>query len=88
MAAYDVELSRSAARDLERLAPGLRFRIERELRRLAIDPRRAGVTRLAGSPAWRSRVGDYRIIYALDDDRSLIQVLRIRHRRDVYRRLG
>jgi len=43
---------------------------------------------LAGSPAWRSRVGDYRIIYALDDGRPLIQVLRIRHRRDVYRRLG
>lgn len=53
---------------------------------LAVEPRPSGVVRLAGRDDFRIRVGDYRIVYAVDDAARLVLVARIAHRRDVYRR--
>ena len=53
---------------------------------LISNPRPPGVIKLRGAEnEWRIRVGDYRIIYEIDDDKRLIAILRIRHRREVYR---
>lgn len=53
---------------------------------LAHDPRPAGVKKLAGSSSdWRIRIGEYRVIYEIDDTARTMTVLRVAHRRDAYR---
>jgi mRNA interferase RelE/StbE len=75
-----------AERELAALGGSVRARVVKALTRLAADPRRAAnVKALAGDDLYRLRVGDWRVIYALRDDRLLILVVRIGHRREVYR---
>ena len=65
----------------------LRERIDDAVRQLADQPRPPGVTKLAGtSHDWRVRVGDYRVLYEVDDEDRKVVVWRIAHRREVYRR--
>ena len=61
-------------------------RVDARILALAEDPRPPGAKRLAGSEGLhRIRVGDYRVVYAIEDDVLLVLVVRIGHRRDVYR---
>jgi mRNA interferase RelE/StbE len=53
---------------------------------LADDPRPSGCAKLAGRDDYRIRVGDYRVVYAVDDDKRVVLIARIAHRREVYRR--
>lgn len=69
-----------------RLQGPMRERIGAAIEALAVDPRPPGVVRLAGRDDFRIRVGDYRIVYAVDDPGRVVLVARIAHRRDVYRR--
>jgi mRNA interferase RelE/StbE len=64
----------------------LRDRINAAIDRLSTDPRPEGAVKLAGRNDFRIRVGDYRIVYAVDDDERLVIIARIAHRREVYRR--
>jgi mRNA interferase RelE/StbE len=83
---YQVELLPSAYRDLKRLAKSIQVRIAVRLRELAADPRPAGVAKLTDKEnLWRVRVGEYRIVYEIDDGRAIVTVLRVAHRKDVYR---
>ncbi len=52
---------------------------------LATDPRPPGCSKLQGREGWRIRQGDYRVIYEIDDRQQTVTILRVRHRRDVYR---
>jgi mRNA interferase RelE/StbE len=83
---YDVGLIPAAAREYRRLQGPLRDRIRSTIDALAFDPRPPGVMKLAGRDDYRVRVGDYRIVYAIDDAERLVIVARIAHRREVYRR--
>ena len=60
-------------------------RVQGAITLLAADPRPPGARQLRGRPGWRVRVGDYRIIYTIEDDRLVVLVLALGHRRDVYR---
>jgi mRNA interferase RelE/StbE len=83
---YQVVLTKTAEHDLGRLDNMWQRNIAQRLQKLAVDPRPSGVTKLRGTEnEWRIRVGDYRIIYEVDDDVRLLTILRIRHRREVYR---
>jgi mRNA interferase RelE/StbE len=62
-----------------------RERIKTAIDGLAAEPRPAGVTKLAGLEDYRVRVGDYRVVYAIDDARRMVLIARIAHRREVYR---
>jgi mRNA interferase RelE/StbE len=85
VAKYSVELKSSARKELERLPANLVQRIFPKLEALASDPRPAGCKKLKGGQHdWRIRVGDYRVVYAIDDEKLLVSVTRIRHRSDVY----
>ena len=55
------------------------------IRALADEPRPHGCVKLSGSQSWRIRIGDYRVIYDIDDKSRQIDVLHIGHRREVYR---
>jgi mRNA interferase RelE/StbE len=61
-------------------------RVDRAILALADDPRPPGCTRLRGRTDWRIRVGDYRIVYGTDDERRVVEILHVAHRREVYRR--
>jgi mRNA interferase RelE/StbE len=52
---------------------------------LADDPRPPGSEKLSGEDRYRLRQGDYRVVYAVDDEQPLVEIVRIGHRRDVYR---
>jgi mRNA interferase RelE/StbE len=82
---YTVRLDRSPQKFLDVLHGDIYTRIISALHALADDPRPHGVKKLKGyRDYWRIRVGDYRIIYTIQDDRLLVVVIRIGHRRDVY----
>jgi mRNA interferase RelE/StbE len=70
---------------LEKLGDALIARVILRIEGLAADPRPAGCKKLHGhADLWRIRVGDYRIVYIIDDDRKTVSVTRISHRREVY----
>ncbi len=83
---YRVILVRSAEREFHSLTADARERITAALRRLGQEPRPRGVRRLSQEHGWRVRVGDYRILYTVDDGGGLVTVYAIGHRREVYRR--
>jgi mRNA interferase RelE/StbE len=87
--AFIIELKPAAVRDLKRLPRRDQQRVASRIDALAEDPRPPGVEKLAGSrkDLYRVRAGDYRIIYEVRRNLLLVLVVRIRHRRDVYRSL-
>ena len=84
MSDYRIELRPAAIRALRRLDPQVRHRIQGAIALLAHDPRPPGARALQGRPGLRVRVGDYRILYTVQDDVLLIVVVRLGHRRDIY----
>lgn len=84
--AWRVEFVGRADRQLDALDPPVRSRILRALVQLAQDPSQArNVQPLTGSDLFRLRVGDWRVIYRPDGERLVVLVVRIGHRREVYR---
>jgi mRNA interferase RelE/StbE len=71
---------------MEKLPTEVYDRVDGAILALADDPRPPGCTRPRGRDDWRIRVGDYRIDYGIDDDRRVVEILAVAHRRDVYRR--
>lgn len=85
---YRVELSRSAAKELRRLDRSVQTRVVAALALLRDNPRPPTVKALTGHPGLlRVRVGDYRIVYRVQEDRLLVLVLTVGHRSSVYRGL-
>jgi mRNA interferase RelE/StbE len=83
---YAVLFSRSARKELESLPANMVARILPRIERLASAPRPSGCRKLSGEQnLWRLRVGDYRVVYSVDDDRRIVDVNAVRHRRDAYR---
>lgn len=78
-------MHRDAVRAYRRLHGPLRDRIRAAVDGLAGNPRPVGAVKLAGRDDFRIRVGDYRIVYAIDDDDRIVLIARIAHRREVYR---
>ena len=86
MASYKLVIKRSAAKELEAVGSRReRRRIVVKIRSLAVDPRPPGCQKLSGSEKYRVRQGSYRIVYAIEDDRLVVTVVRVAHRREVYR---
>lgn len=82
---YSVYILPSAERALGRVGRTQQDRIIAAIRSLADDPRPPTVKKLSGRDSWRVRVGDYRVIYEVDDKRIAVTVIALGHRRDVYR---
>ena len=82
---YRLLIKRPGECDLRRLPRPLFQRINRHILALRAEPRPPGARKLKGAlEGWRIRVGDYRIIYLIDDSDQTVTVVRVRHRRDVY----
>ena len=86
MATYELEISRTAEKQLRRLPHADRRRVARAMLALAEDPRPRGTRKLEGyDDVFRIRVGRYRILYSISGEKLVIIVLKVGHRRDVYR---
>lgn len=84
--AYEIQVRPSAVRALRRIDRQDQARIRGAIALLAANPRPPGMNALRGRDGFRIRVGDYRIIYTIEDDRLLVVVVTLGHRRDVYER--
>ena len=84
--AYQVIVLPTADKAIARLPKNTRARIADRLDDLSANPRPPGSVKLTGQDAYRIRVGDYRIIYTIHDDRLIVLVIDVGHRREVYRR--
>jgi mRNA interferase RelE/StbE len=82
---YSIEILRVAQKQLAKIDRASQQRIIDGIRNLTDDPRPSGCKKLSGRPAWRIRVGPYRVIYEIHDDRLLVLVVTIGDRKDVYR---
>ena len=82
---YQVALSSSAKKDLSSLDATTQRRILQKLVDLAITPRSTDTLKLRNDNRYRARVGDYRVLYTIDDAAKIVTVSSIRHRREVYR---
>lgn len=82
---YQVTILRRAQKELAALAGEAYERVRDAIGGLGEDPRPPGCVKLTGRDGWRIRVGDYRVVYEIDDPGRMVTVLHIGHRRDVYR---
>jgi mRNA interferase RelE/StbE len=86
MASYSLVFKKSVAKDLRAFPQADVKKILSRIRSLAIDPRPAGCEKLSAQERYRIRQGVYRIIYEIADQTLSILVVKVGHRRDVYRR--
>jgi mRNA interferase RelE/StbE len=83
---YAVVFARSARKELQALDHTVAVRILKRIEALTGNPRPSGCRKLEGANnLWRIRVGDWRVVYSVDDARSLVDVSLVRHRREAYR---
>ena len=83
---YKVYLERTAEKDLKKLSAESFHRLIPHIKALAQNPRPAGCRKISGSKNdWRIRIGAYRVIYEIEEKIKVVRVMRIKHRREVYR---
>ncbi len=86
MSKYAIYFKPSAEKELLKMDPEISRRVEEKIDLLENNPYLSGFTRLKGEPTFRIRVGDFRIVYAIDESNKTITIFRIRHRSEVYKR--
>lgn len=85
MPKYALEIKHSAQRELDAFDNALFARVDRRILALADDPRPSGCKKLRGyKNQWRIRVGDWRVVYSIDDAVKVVSITRIAHRSEVY----
>jgi mRNA interferase RelE/StbE len=83
--AYRVRIEKQASKALEKLDTVTQNRIVEVIRSLADNPRPTRSRKMKNREGWRVRIGDFRVIYGINDERSVVSVAKIGHRREVYR---
>jgi mRNA interferase RelE/StbE len=83
---YRIEILPSADKSLKKINPKDRAAIAKTIFKLSENPRPTGYKKLKASDFFRIRIGDHRVVYQIDKDRLYILIVRIGHRREIYRR--
>ena len=83
---YQIIIERTARKDIQKINQPDQVRIIQSIGLLADEPRPDGCKKLKGREAWRIRVGNYRVIYEIQDNLLIIIVITVGHRRDVYKK--
>ncbi len=87
MAIYQIKWKRSATKELKKLPKDAVQKILRTVEQLSQNPRPVGVKKIVGSKhSCRIRVGNYRIVYSIVEVTFVVEIIRVRHRKDVYRK--
>ena len=83
---YKVNIERTAEKELKKLPAREFWRIISKIKALADEPRPTDCRKILGSKSdWRIRIGDYRVIYEIDDTEDTVKIMKVRHRREAYR---
>ena len=82
---YTLFIQRNAQKELATLPSNIYHQIKQTIFELSTNPRPIGCRKLTGRNGWRIRIGNYRVIYEIDDKKNTVLILHIGHRRDVYR---
>ncbi|MBI3781320.1 MAG: type II toxin-antitoxin system RelE/ParE family toxin [candidate division NC10 bacterium] len=82
---YTIEIKRSAEREMTRLPDLIHSRVSEKILALEVEPRPSGSRKLEGGEGYRLRVGDYRVLYTIDDQKQRVLIYSIAHRREAYR---
>ena len=82
---YSVTILRRAQKELGALSGEAYSRVRDTIGALREEPRPSGCLKLTGRDGWRIRIGDYRVVYEIDDSGQIVTIFHIGHRRDVYR---
>jgi len=85
MEPYRITFKKSVSKDLKKIPKNDILRILEVIKALAADPRPPQSKKLSGQEKFRLRQGNYRILYSIEDDQLIVQVVKVGHRRDVYR---
>lgn len=85
MDSYKIQIKPSAAKELKKIPLKDRRRIVAHITELADDPRPQGCEKLSGADKYRIRQGNYRVVYSIQDQNLIVLVIRIAHRKEVYR---
>jgi len=85
MEKYKIEIKRSAVKEIERLPAKELKRVLRIIESLAFDPRPHGCKKLSHQEKYRLRSGNYRILYQIEAERLIVFIVKVGHRKDVYR---
>lgn len=85
MAGYKLLIKPSAVKELEALPTKDRRKVVTKIEALATEPRPHGCEKLSGQEHYRVRQGDYRVVYGIDEGARTVLIVKIGHRRDVYR---
>jgi mRNA interferase RelE/StbE len=85
MGNYRIVIKKSAAKEIEKIQKQDRIRIVEKIRSLSSDPRPSGSKKLSGKEKYRIRQGNFRILYQVIDDALVINVVKVGHRRDIYK---
>lgn len=82
---YRLTIPRSVIKRMKRIPPDACVRVDEAILKLAENLRPPGCAKLGGREEWRIRIVDYRVVYGIDDEEQVIEVLNVAHRKDVYR---
>ena len=85
MKTYRISFSTESKKFLKKLDRITQLRITTAIEKLEINPRPSGAKKLVGRSGWRLRVGDYRVIYTIEDNILVVMVVRVGHRKEIYR---
>ncbi len=85
MGKFDIEFRKSVEKELKAIAKKDQIRILRRIGELSSDPRPTSCKKLSGQERYRMRQGSYRVLYEIHDDRLVIVIVKIGHRRDIYK---
>jgi len=86
VAKYKIFVKASAAKEIEKIPTKKdRRRIIKKIKSLSDNPRPGGSVKLSGEDKYRLRRGNYRIIYSIEDDKLIVHIVKVGHRKDVYR---
>lgn len=86
MAQYKILIKPSAVKELKKIQKKDLERITKRIQSLAKEPRPSGCEKLAGQERYRIRQGNYRIVYSIEDDKLIVLVVKVGHRRDIYKK--
>ncbi|MFH1942514.1 MAG: type II toxin-antitoxin system RelE/ParE family toxin [bacterium] len=87
MASYKIFFRRSVLKDMETVPKKDRQRIMKRIEKLALNPRPHGCEKISGQDRFRIRQGNYRIVYSIQENELTVWIVKIGHRREVYRQL-
>ena len=85
MAGYEVRIASATEREMDKLPAAVYKRVSRRILTLENTPRPRGAKKLSGREEYRLRIGDYRVLYTIDDKDGVVTIFAVGHRREIYR---